>query len=173
MSGPGVLTQIKEQASLYWMARTEQERKYLAVGGAVAALALVYAVFIGPALDGRAELQKALPELRIKAANVQALALQAGELAGRPAPQVTPMTRETLAASLASRSLATQSLVMTGDFAKIQMNGVSFANLYAWLDAQRRENRITVQDIALTAATPVGNVDAVLTLRQNTGDAAR
>lgn len=174
MSVANTINQVKDQFSLYWLARTEQERKFLSIGAAVALCALVYALFIGPALDGRAELRKALPEMRLQAAAMQALALEASELAARPAPQVTPMTKESLTASLAARSIApAQPITITGDFAKLQLNGVAFANLYSWLEAQRRENRITVGDIALTAATPLGNVDAMVTLRQNTGEAAR
>lgn len=174
MSVANTVNQVKDQFSLYWMARTEQERKFLSIGAGVALCALVYALFIGPALDGRAELRRALPEMRLQAAAMQALALEASELAARPAPQVTPMTKESLTASLAARSITpTQPVTITGDFAKLQLNGVAFANLYSWLEAQRRENRITVGDIALTAATPLGNVDALVTLRQNTGDGAR
>ncbi len=168
-----MIGQLKDQMALAWMARTEQERKFLGIGGAFALLALVYAVFIAPALDGRTELTKALPELRQKASSMQALSAEAIELARRPAPQVTPMSKETLTASLLTRSITAQSVVMSGEFAKLQLNGVSFANMYSWLEAQRREHRIQVEDIAVTASTPLGNVDAVLTLRQNSGEAGR
>ena len=40
---------------------------------------------------------------------------------------------------------------MTGEFARVQLSGVAFANLVGWLDAQRRENRISVQDAAISA----------------------
>ena len=168
-----MIGQLKDQMALAWMARTEQERKFLGIGGAFALLALVYALFIAPALDGRAELTKALPELRQKASSMQALSAEAIELARRPAPQVTPMSKETLTASLLTRSITAQSVVMSGEFAKLQLNGVSFANMYSWLEAQRREHRIQVEDLAVTASTPLGNVDAVLTLRQNSGEAGR
>ena len=104
---------------------------------------------------------------------MQALAQEAGELARQPTPQVSPMTRESLGASLAARSITPASLVVSGDFAKLQLNGVSFAAMYGWLDAQRRENRIVAEDVGVTAGTPAGQVDAVLTLRQNTGEASR
>lgn len=167
------IAQLRDQASLYWLARTEQERKYLTVGGATVLGALVYLLFIGPAMDGKAKLNVALPQLRAEAATMQALALEASELASRPAPQVTPMTQETLKASLGTRSITPTSLIITGEYAKIQLTNVSFANLYSWLDAQRRENRIAVDDASVTAGTPAGQVDAQLTLRQNTGEASR
>ena len=176
MSAMNALSQIKDQAALYWMARTEQERKYLAVGGATVVVALIYLIFIGPALEGRAKLNAQLPQLRVEAATMQALAMEAGELARAPAPQVTPMTKDSLAASLATRSITPASLIMTGEYAKLQLNAVAFANLYSWLDAQRRESLIAVEDIAVTAATgnaPAGQVDVMLTLRQNAGEPSR
>jgi general secretion pathway protein M len=60
---------------------------------------------------------------------------------------------------------------MTGEYIKVQMNNVSFANLAGWLDEQRRANRMLVQDAVITALPAAGQVDANLTLRQNTGTA--
>ena len=172
MSVVSAIAQLREQVTLYWLARTEQERKYLTVGGATIVGALVYMLFIAPPLEGRARLNAQLPAMRVEAARMQALALEAGELPRQPV-QVTPMTRETLSASLTARSLAPTSLVMSGEFAKLQLNGVSFAALYSWIDAQRRENRIEVQEIGVTAGSPAGQVDAAVTLHQITAEAAR
>jgi general secretion pathway protein M len=173
MSAMTAITQLRDQFTLYWLARTEQERKYLTVGGATVAGALVYMLFIAPPLAGRAALNAQLPALRLEASKMQALALEAGELSRQPALQVTPMTRETLTASLTARSLTPASLVMSGEFCKLQFNGVPFASLYSWLDAQRREHRIDVTEIGVTAGTPAGQVDASITLHQNTGEASR
>lgn len=163
------LGQFKEKITLYWLARTEQERKFLGAGGAAIALALVYSIAVDPALSGRASLEKSLPKLRQEAAALQALALEAADLARAPAIEPPPMTKESLSASLLARSLTPGSLSMTGEYAKLQFSSVSFASLEAWLDAQRRENRIAVLDATFTAQTPLGNVDAVLTLRQDRG----
>jgi general secretion pathway protein M len=173
MSSVTVVALLKDQLALFWLARTEQERKFLAVGGVAVLATLVYVLFMAPALSGREKLRAQLPQLREEAARMQALAQEAGELARQPAPQVTPMTKESVAASLAARSLTPASLVISGDFAKLQLNGVSFAGLYAWLDAQRRESRIVAEDVGVTAGSAPGLVDAVITLRQNTGTASR
>lgn len=173
MKAMTAVSQLKDQLALYWLARTEQERKYLTVGGVAVAGALVYMLFMAPALAGREKLRAQLPQLREESAKMQALAQEAGELARQPAPQVAPMTRESLTASLAARSITPASLVVSGDFAKLQLNGVSFASLYGWLDAQRRENRVVAEDVGVTAGSPAGQVDAVLTLRQNTGEGSR
>lgn len=165
--------QWKEKFALAWMARTEQERKYLAIGGFIAALALVYGLFIAPALAAKSRLEKELPQLRTQNAQLRAMALEAGELSRQPVVQVTPMTRESLTASLATLSITPASVTLAGEVARLQLTGVSFANLVTWLDAQRRENRILVQESTVTALAVPGQVDASLTLRQDTGAGAR
>src|SRR4051812_2037151 len=103
MSLTANLNQLREQLRVTWLARTEQERTFLSAGGAVVVVALIYSVLIGPALSGRAQLEKALPELRQKAAQMAGLGAEAAELARQPATQPAPMTREALAASLSAR----------------------------------------------------------------------
>ena len=157
---------LRERATAYWIARSAQERKFLLVGGIVVALALLYLVLLEPALEGRDTLRRSLPELRQQAAQLEALAGEARAVAGAPAPVVAPLTRDALAASMKARGLDPASLSMSGEYAKIQLNGVSFANLMAWLDGQRRESRLVVQDAQFSAQNTLGQVDATLTLRQ-------
>jgi general secretion pathway protein M len=171
MNLAGTLGQARARALAYWMARTEQERRTLSIGAAVLLLALAYLVLIAPALEGRADLRRALPQLRQQAAQLRALADEARTLAGTPAPQVAPMTREALQASLTARGITPASLTLTGEYAKLQLNNVSFANLMAWLDAQRRESRVGMQEGTITALPTAGQVDANLTLRQQTAAA--
>ncbi len=171
MSAANSIRQLKEQLQLAWLARTEKERHYLTVALVVMVVAVMYSLFVGPALEGRAKLRTALPELRQQAAQMQALALEAGELTRQSPPPVTPMTRESLAASLTARGITPVSLSITSEYAKLQVSNVSFANLYAWLDAQRRENRIGVEESTITALPAAGQIDATFTLRQNTGEA--
>lgn len=171
MSLATTIAQYRERAATLWLARTEQERRFLAVGGGVVLLALLYLLLVDPAVEGRAQLRRSLPQLRQQAAELQAMAQEAGSLARAPTTQATPLTRESIDASLAGRGLKPQSLSVTGEFIKIQLNNVAFANLTAWLDEQRRANRVLVQDAVVTALPAAGQVDASLTLRQNAGAA--
>ncbi|HAT31779.1 MAG TPA: general secretion pathway protein GspM [Janthinobacterium sp.] len=166
-----MLDNLRAGANGFWLARSEQERRMLRFGAASVALALVYALLIAPALDGRAKLQKDLPQLRLDAAEIAALATQAGALARQTPAPVPPMSRDSLSASLTARGLSAQSISMTGEYAKLQLNGAAFAGLAAWLDALRRESRIEVQDANLVAQPTAGLVDATLTLRQGAGEA--
>jgi general secretion pathway protein M len=156
-------------AAAFWGARTEQERRFLAVGGAVVGLGLVYGLLVDPALTGRERLRRELPVLRQEAAELQALATQAAQLSAQPAPPVAALGRDALNTALTGRGLTPHSLVATGEYFKIEFKGVPFAGLVAWLDAARQENRIALQEGTFTAQDAAGMVDATLTLRQDTG----
>lgn len=110
-----------------------------------------------------------MPELRQKAAVLQSLAREAGELSRQAPAQVAPMNRQGLDASLKARGLAPQSLSLTGEYARVQLNGVPFASVMLWLDGLRREGRIAVQDAKITAQSKAGLVDATLSLHQSAG----
>ncbi len=172
MSVVGKLSGLRERVGSYWIARTAQERKFLLVGGGVVALTLLYLVLLEPALTGREQLRRSLPEMRQQAAQLDALAAEARAVAAQPAPAVVPVTREALAASMSASGLNPASLSVSGEYTKVQLNGVSFANLMAWLDAQRRDSRLLVQDAQFTAKDALGQVDATLTLRQSSEPAA-
>lgn len=169
MSIATTIAQYRERATALWLARTEQERRFLAVGGAVALVALLYLLLVEPAVEGRAQLRRSLPQLRQQAAELQAMAQEATALAQAPEVHVVPLGRDAVSSSLTGRGLNPQSLSVTGEYIKVQLNNVAFANLAAWLDEQRRANRVLVQDATVTALPAAGQVDASLTLRQNTG----
>lgn len=167
------LAGLRASAAGFWSARTEQERRFLTVGGIVVGLALVYAVLVDPALTGRDRLRKELPELRQQTAEMQALAAQAAQLGAQPPAQVQPLSQERLNAALAARGLTPQTLAVTGDYVKVDFKGVQFAGLATWLDAARREERLAVQEAKIGTQggreDSAGLVDATLTLRQEAG----
>jgi general secretion pathway protein M len=162
-----MMEKYRTQARAFWAERSEQERKFLTVGGIVLALGLFYGLLIDPALTGREKQRQELPQLRQQAAELQALAGEAAQLAAQPPLQApVQMTRETLNASLSSRGLNPSNVVMTGEYAKLEFKGASFAGVVTWLDTIRRENRVAVQDASFTAQSTAGQVDASMTLRQ-------
>lgn len=169
MSAANSLSSLKSQLAVAWLARTEQERKFLTIGAGVVVGALLYLLFISPAVTGRAQLEKALPQLRQESAQLRAMAVEAGELSRQPPAQGVPMSREGLTASMTALGLTPQSVTMTGEFAKVQLSAVPFSSLVSWLDGQRREGRISVQDANISAQGEGGKVDATLTLRQEPG----
>lgn len=156
----------RARAAAWWSVRTEQEQRMLAIGGAVVAFGLVYGVLVDPALTGRERLQKELPKLNQQVAELQALAGEASQLAANPPVQAQPLTKDGVTARLQASGLTPQNLAVTGDYIKVEFKGVPFAGLVSWLDTMRREQRVAVQEGQVTQQGPAGQVDANLTLRQ-------
>lgn len=163
------LAPARDRFAVMWLARTEQERKFLTIGAVILGVSFFYMTLLAPAIDGRAALKKSLPALRQQAAQLRTMADEARALASQTPQQVPPLSREGITSSLATRSLTPKDLNVTGNYAKFQLENVAFANLMAWLDEQRRVGRLGVEEAQVSAQTPLGQVNATLTMRQNNG----
>lgn len=161
-----ILDSYKESLAAFWQQRDARERGMLTLAAAVIGLALIYAVLIGPAMSGRAALDKSLPALRLQAAEMQVLAKQAAQFSGQSAPPALPASRESIEAGLARRGLKAQNIVVSGDMIKVQLASASFAATLDWLDELQKSARLTVQDSSFTALPQIDTVNATLTLRQ-------
>jgi general secretion pathway protein M len=160
---------VRDRVAVMWLARTEQERKFLTVGAIILGITFFYLLLLAPAIEGRAQLRKSLPELRQQAAQLRTLSDEARTLAAQAPQPAAPLTRDALTASLTARGLTPLSLSVTGNYAKFQLDNVSFANLMAWIDEQRRTSQLGVEEAQISAQTPLGQVNATLTMRQNNG----
>lgn len=160
------LNGVKETGQSFWLARSAPERSLLGGAALLLLLALIYATLLDPALVGRSQMEANLPALRQQAAEMQTLAREAAGLAGRSAPALTPVSKESLEASLARRGLNAQSISMTGDFARLQFSAVSFGALVNWLDEMQKNTRLSVVDANIVALATPGSVNASLTVRQ-------
>lgn len=160
-----MLKEWRAASSAFWLERNARERSLLILAVSVLTLGLLYAVFIDPALQGRAQLEKNLPLLRQQAAELQALSKEMSGLTAQAA-SVAPMSRESIDAGLTRKGLKAQSVTLSADFAKVQLAAVPFASLLRWLDEAQKVERLMVLDANISALEPPGSVNAVLTLRQ-------
>ncbi len=165
-----ILNGLLESLAVFWRERNARERKAIALAALVIVLALIYSIFIGPALAGRAQLEKALPALRQQAAELQLLSKQATALAGVTAPPAVVITKDSLEAALTRRGLKPQSVVLTGELVKLQFESASFAGIVNWLDEMQKNARLSVVEANIEALAPVDMVNATLTLRQQRND---
>jgi general secretion pathway protein M len=163
---------IKEPALAFWQERNAREKNMLLLAFAAIVLALVYLIFLSPALNGRAKLQKSLPVLHQQAAELQGLANQAKALETNKPPPAAPMTKQTLETSLSRQGLKAQNITLTGELAKVQFAGSSFAGIVMWLDEMQKTSRIALVDANFEALAQVDSVNAILTLRQTSGNQA-
>jgi general secretion pathway protein M len=160
------LNRLKESLAAFWMERNARERNMLTLAALVIALALIYLIFISPALAGRTQLQKTLPPLRQQAAELQGLAKRATELGAVNAPAAIAVTKESIEAALARQGLKPQSVLLTGELTKVQLSSSSFAGLVNWLNDMQKGARLSLVEATIEALPPVDTVNATLTLRQ-------
>ena len=110
----GLLNRSKQSFSEFWAVRDARERAMLSAAAAVVLLGLIYALLIDPALTGREQLHKNLPELRQQVAQLQALSKEAAALSGKPAAPPIAMamaiSKENIEAALARNGLKPQSV---------------------------------------------------------------
>ena len=162
---------LKQSLSAFWSERNAREQNMLAIAAVVVVLGLLYALFIDPALSGRTDLEKKLPGLRQQAAEVQALSKEASALGGKTsAAPPTAMTRESIETSLSRKGLKAQSVTVSGELAKLQLNGVPFSSTTEWLAEVQKTARMSVVEAVVEAQQQPDMVNANLTLRQQRGD---
>ncbi|HTN65547.1 MAG TPA: type II secretion system protein M [Burkholderiaceae bacterium] len=164
------LQRLRQSLLLFLAARDRRERILLGWGTALLVLALVYMLLIDPALAGRAQLRKNLPALHQQVAELQALASEATGLSGKTAAPLVAVSKESIETSLARSGLAAQSVVVTGDFIKVQLAAASFAGIVGWLGEMQASTRVAVSDAAITALSEPGSVNATLTLQRRQGE---
>jgi len=166
MNLTGLLKLSRLSFTEFWAVRDARERAMLYAAFVAVMLGLIYALLIGPALTGRKQLNKDLPLLRQQVAKMQALSKEAAALTGKPATTVAAITREKIETSLARKGLKLQSLLLTGDYAKVQLAAVSFAGTLSWLDDMQKTALLSVVDANIVALNQPDLVDVTLTLRQ-------
>lgn len=166
MSLDGLLNQSRQSLSEFWMARDARQRTMLAVVAMAAAFGLFYVLLIAPALDGRNQLNKNLPELRQQVALLQVLSKEAALYSEKAVLPAMAISEEGIKAALAGKGLKTQSVMLTGDLAKVQLVSVSFAGTLDWLDDMQKTARLLVVDANIVALAQPDTVNATLTLRK-------
>jgi len=166
MNLAGLLKRSSLSFSEFWAGRDIRERTMLAAAALVVAFGLAYALLIDPAMAGRDRLNNNLPVLHQQVAQMRALSREAAALSGNPAPPQLAMSRESIEAALARNGLKPQSVMLTGDSAKVQLAAVSFANTLYWLDEMQKTALLTVTDAEIVALAQPDMVNATITLRQ-------
>lgn len=159
-----------QSASEFWQARDSRERTMLTALGGFLLLALLYMLLIEPALTGREQLSRSVPQLRQQVAEMQTLAKQAQSL---PAPSQrarTPLTRDSLAASLGSHGLNAQNLNVNGEIVRLQLSDASFSSFMSWLGNVRSNSLVEVTEANIVALPQPDRVNATLTLRQQASE---
>ncbi|MDF3035533.1 MAG: type secretion system protein [Paucimonas sp.] len=165
-----VLTAARDALMAFWAERDARERKILMVGGTALLAILLYMILIGPALTGRAKLNKSLPTLRQQSAEMQMLARQATSLRSTESDSLAvEASDETIGNSLVRRGLKPRSVTQTGNQIRVQLPDSSFSAISAWLAEIQQESGLAVTEIQVDAQKTIDIVNANITLRSLRG----
>ncbi|GMV02105.1 MAG: hypothetical protein AMXMBFR52_17610 [Burkholderiales bacterium] len=156
-----------EQLLQRWQMLTPRERRILATGAALLAVALLWLVLFEPAWNARRRLQAELPAMRVQLAEVEQLAGDARLLGAVPvagdAPQAVKVQLEqSIEAAGLKPGLA--QFTLTGNLFELRFKSVPHAMWLAWLEAAARETRLRVIAASITRETGVGVISARLAL---------
>jgi len=164
MNWASLLDQYRQSLSEFWTARNSRERMILTTATMALLLVLIYALLINPALTGRKQLGNSLPMLRQQVAQLQALSKEAAAFSGKSAAPIMAISGANIEAALARSGLKPQSVMLTGDYVKIQLTAVSFAGTLNWLNEMQKSALLSVVDANIVVLTQPDMVNANLTL---------
>jgi len=152
----------------FWSERAPRERAVIAIAGAIVAVAIAYLVLIEPAANGIQRLERALPNARAQAAQLDALLGEVRSLKARPqVATVSPAeARGAIDKSLAAAGFkATRIVPLADGDVQITISNVSFAAWSAWLAGLERELGARAIGVTANATATPGHVDVELALR--------
>lgn len=166
MNLSGLFSQSGQSLAKFWAARDARARALISAVAVAVALGLYYALLISPALTGRAQLNKNLPELRQQVAQLRALAQDVAVFSGQSAPPSAAISEESIRAALAHKGLKPQSVALGGGLVKVQFTDASFAATLEWLGDMQKTARLSVVEANIVALAQPDRINAALTLRQ-------
>lgn len=153
----------------FWLERAPRERAILAAGGFLLLVAVLYLTLVEPAFTGIRRLERALPQQRAQAAEVDSLLSEVKVLRSKPqAATVSPSeVRGAIEASLKRAGLKAARVVpLTDGDMQLTFTDVPFGAWATWLAGIERELGARTTSVVINGkpANP-GNVDAELALR--------
>ncbi|MDO8653631.1 MAG: type II secretion system protein GspM [Undibacterium sp.] len=158
-----------EMINIFWQQRNARERQFLAILTIVISVAVIYLIFVNPAISNRSKLETAIPQLRQQVSEMTAMSGQYAQIATAMTETIAPVTREVIEASLLRRGIKAQTLAASEEIVRLQVATVAYSNIMEWILEMQKAARLTVEEAKVTALPETGQVSVVLTLRQQRG----
>lgn len=147
-AGGSTWSDLVEPLTRWWSSLQERERRLLAIGGALVALALVWIVGIQPAWQSLRQSSAKLDGLDGQTLAMQRLASEVKELRG--APQVSAAQSLAALRAASARLGPAGKLAVQGDRAVLTIDGIGTDALRAWLAEVRSGARARAVEAQLS-----------------------
>jgi general secretion pathway protein M len=152
----------------FWRERAPRERAILATGATIVLVAILYLVFVEPAVAGINRLERGLPRERARAAQLDTLLGEVRSLKSKAqVATVSPQeARGAIEKSLAAAGMKALRIVPLADGdLQLTLSNVPYAAWAAWLARTERELGARATSVTATGNATPGNVDVELALR--------
>jgi general secretion pathway protein M len=163
---PNMINMMAESFASFWQQRNAKERRMLSMATGIVLFALIYWIFINPALTNKAKLEVSIPQLRLQVSEMAALSGQYAQIATAIAESIEPISREVLETSLLRKGIKAQTLTASDDIVRVQISSVAYSTIMEWILEMQKAARLTVEEAKLTALPEKGQVGVVLTMKQ-------
>lgn len=161
-----MIAMMAENFTSFWQQRNAKERRLLSMATVIVLIALIYWIFINPALTNKAKLETSIPQLRLQVSEMAAMSAQYAQIATAMTENIEPVSREVLEASLLRKGIKAQSLTASDDIVRLQISSVAYSVIMEWMLEMQKAARLTVEEVKLTALPEKGQVGVVLTMKQ-------
>lgn len=153
MSLPATLTH-------FWRQRSTAEQRTLALGCAVAALALLYAFVWHPLSEQRQRLQETLPQMRVAAAQLRLQAAEVTRLRTLPQQSLGNHPRSILdvVGARGSIGVPSQLIALDAGRVRVEFNAIAFDNWVDWAKQLQAEHGVRIESAAIIALSEPGMV---------------
>lgn len=158
---------MKENFAQFWQQRTPAERRTIAIGGTLLAIALLYAFIWHPLMQERQRLRAALPQLRAAAAQMQLQAAEINHLRNLPPKSFNNNMRNALEYMSAHSAIGSLSIsTLDSDRARVSFDAVAFDSWIEWVKMLQAEQGVRVESAEVFALAEPGmvKIQAVLSV---------
>jgi len=152
--------------TLFWRQRTPAERRTLALGGAVLAIALLYAFIWHPLSQERQRLQASLPQLRAVAAQLRMQSAEVTLLRQLPQKDFGNSLRSAIEFANAHGGIGAPSQIVPLDAGRVRVefNAIAFDSWIDWANVLQTEQGVRIESAAVIALAEPGMVNIKATL---------
>lgn len=161
-----MLNLIADSFAAFWQQRNAKERRLLSMATVIVLFALIYWIFVNPALTNKAKLEASIPQLRLQVSEMAAMSTQYAQIATAMTENIEPVSREVLEASMLRKGIKAQSMTASDDIVRVQISSVDYSVIMEWMLEMQKAARLTVEEAKLTALPEKGQVGVVLTMKQ-------
>jgi general secretion pathway protein M len=149
-----------------WQKRLPHERRILSIVAVLILSSMIYLIGFEPAINNIKQLEVAYPVLKQQTAKMSLMTDEYSVISQALSENIPPVTRELIESSLLRKNMRTQSLSVSNDVVRVQVNVAAYSQLMEWLLEMQKASRLTVEDAKVTTLDVPGQVSFVITLRQ-------